>query len=205
MSPRAAAALAAARLRLEARTLMVRQILLVIPFVLSASAAVFAGDAPYGWTISASSTEPFENTDAATFTNRTVYLWISCSSPGFTTYAAEFDIVSTGITHLQTTVLFPWLNAGGTSDLLLANDCSSGLQLVATFDIIDLPGSMCITPSAANGRMGTLDCPTLLFWPIEWIGYDNTGGVPCSNGTATCDGTTSVARGSWGRIKSVYR
>ena len=36
---------------------------------------------PYGWTISASSTDPFVNTGEATFGVDTKYLWLACSDP----------------------------------------------------------------------------------------------------------------------------
>ena len=48
---------------------------------------------------------------------------------------------------------------------------------------------MCLGPSdIKNGLMGTVDCAGVpQLFPMEWIGYDNTGAAPCGNGAADCE------------------
>jgi hypothetical protein len=148
----------------------------------------------YGWTISASSTDPFSNTSVATFGVATYYLWLQCSpfpQEGMT--AAEFDLVASGPIHLATVVINGFLNAGGTSNLLLAvGGCPGGPVVAAHLLVLDLPGSFCIAPSA-NGIKGVVDCePKPSLWPMNWIGL-------------AIQNPVSVDETTWGRIKERYR
>lgn len=144
--------------------------------------------APYRWTISASSTDPFAN--EAPFSPGEplyAYLWLqACDLPdplqdGIT--AAEFNLVSTNPANVI--VFFSptggWLNAGGIPDLLLAVGGCPGPMLVATIGIIAYgPGSLCLGPSK-NGLTVGVDCSTNpSAWGTEWIGL-NFGGGSCGD------------------------
>lgn len=164
--------------------------------------------APYGWTISASSVDPYANTSVATSALRTLYLWYACCRypiPGGMT-AVEFDLESVGIEHLATTPVNGFLNAGSTTYILMAvGDCACGPMVAANLVVMDFPGTMSIVPSAASGTKGATNCttdPVLL--PIDWIGYDNVGGMPCFKGEVNC-GPIGVQPTSWGQIKGFYR
>jgi hypothetical protein len=107
-----------------------------------------------------------------------------------------------------------FLNAGTATDLLLSvANCPCGPVHVGDLVVLAVvPGLWCICPSP-GGIMATVDCtvtPTL--WPIEWIGFEDNGGLePCRNGLADCLKSTTVGdsrRGqvlSWGRVKGLYQ
>ena len=177
--------------------------------VLALPASAFAQGAPYAWSISASNTNEFMNTSAPTLGLRTVYLWLACCElpPGMQDgmATAEFDIVANSISHVATVMQNDFLNAGGTTNLQMAvGGCPCGPIVAANLVIIDLPGTLDLAPSAANGVGGTADCeanPQL--WPIDWRGYSNLGAAPNGKGLP-CQFAT-VERSSWGTIKGLYR
>jgi hypothetical protein len=164
--------------------------------------------APFGWTISASSVDPYDNATEATSTLRTLYLWYACCRypiPGGMT-AVEFGLESVGLVHLSTNPVNGFLNAGSTTYILMAvGGCPCGPIVAAELMVIDNPGTMTIIPSIETGNKGGVNCgnhPVLL--PIDWIGYDNVGEFPCFKGEVDC-GPISVESASWGKIKSLYR
>jgi opacity protein-like surface antigen len=158
----------------------------------------------YGWTISNSQTDPLSNTGSATNVLTTLYLWFQCNDRDGMS-AAEFDIAVSGMTHIATIPVNGFLNAGGTSDLLLAvGACPEGPVVAANLLVIDVPGSLCLAPSVANGNRGTVDCsdtrPEL--WNLDWVGYSNSGGLPCQGG-ALCD--SPLEDRAWGTVKGRYK
>jgi hypothetical protein len=164
--------------------------------------------APYGWTISSSSVNPYQNTGVPTGAQGLLYLWYACCRsplPGGMS-AVEFDLESVGIEHLATTPVNGFLNAGSTTWILMAiGGCACGPRVAAELLVIDNPGTMAIVPSAVTGTKGVVDCaldPNLL--PLDWIGYDSLGGIPCFKGDVDC-GPIAVEATSWSKIKSFYR
>jgi len=173
---------------------------------------------PYGWTISASATDPYQNSLAFLPGLQAVSLWLACCVPepgpgGMAT--AEFGICPDN--SANTVVSFAptngFLNAGTATDLLLSvANCPCGPILAGhLYVLLQVPGHLCICEST-DGIMGTVDCgasPTL--WPIEWIGLSTNGQEPCGSGFAVCSTRTSVddsSRGratTWGRLKALYR
>jgi hypothetical protein len=179
-------------------------------FLLAATIATSLGAPPgratqnsYGWTISNSAADPLSNTGTATSTVTNLYLWFYCSgTEGMS--AAEFDLEASGITHLATTTVNGFLNAGGTSSLLLAvGGCPDGPVLAANLLVLDAPGTLCFVPSAANGVRGTVDCDELRpsLWNVDWIGYSSRGEA-CRAGVL-CD--TGLSAQAWGEVKGRYR
>jgi hypothetical protein len=160
-------------------------------------------DNRYGWTISNSMTDPLSNTGTATSGVTSLYLWFFCSSTEGMA-AAEFDIEASGMSHLGTTTMNGFLNAGGTSNLLLAvGRCPEGPVVAATLLVLDAPGTLCLVPSAANGVRGTVDCDELRpsLWNVDWIGYSSRGDV-CRAGVL-CD--SPLEDQAWGAVKGRYR
>jgi len=154
---------------------------------LAAPTSSFGQPMPYGWTVSASNTDPLENTGS--IVGLTAYLWFYCANPpgslepGMS--AAEFDLVTVGGIHLATITQNGFLNAGGTTNLLLAvGGCPAGPQVAANLLIsaVAPPVRVSIVPSAANGNKVTVDCsvdPSA--WPIGWIGFNDPGKADLCN------------------------
>lgn len=158
----------------------------------------------YGWTISASSTDPFQNTGTATNALTTLYLWFQCSTDDGMS-AAEFAIEATGPAHVGTLAMNGFLNAGGTTNLLLAvGGCPEGPVVAANLLVIDLPGTLCFAPTPGTGNRGTVDCrdPVPELWSLDWIGYDSRGTTACRGGTL-CDSPLDPQ--AWGQVKGRYR
>jgi hypothetical protein len=177
--------------------------------VLALPASSFAQPAaPYAWTISASATSPFVNTTSPTGGVATYRLWLNCADlPGSLQdgmAAAEFAVVSVGVTHLATTPVNGFLNAGSTTNLLLAvGACPGGPVVAADLLVLSLPGTMSLAPSSTQTK-GTVDCsPNPSLWPIDWIGL-GVGLPPLGKGPADC-APVSVEEGTWGQIKGLYR
>lgn len=157
----------------------------------------------YGWTISDSAIDARSNSGVnpagGVFT---YYLWLDCVTADGAA-AAEFDLSSTGPNLLATTAINGFLNAGGTTDLLLATPCATGPVAAATILAITLPGEICIVPSAANGKNVSVDCTNFLEWNNDTIGYGETlGAASCASALCT---VVSVEDSSWGSVKSLYR
>lgn len=169
---------------------------------------VFTGSAlgnQYGWTISNSNSDPFSNEGTATNGVATLFLWFECSDvEGMA--AAEFDLVSSGINHLATTAVNGYLNAGGTTNILLAvGGCPTGPVIAANLLVLDTPGTMCFGPSANNGLLVTVDCqPQPTAFEATTNGYSSMGANPCAFGNPLCL-PDAVETTSFGEIKGLYR
>jgi hypothetical protein len=167
------------------------------------------GLAPYTWTISASPTNPTVHITAATFGVTAYYLWLYCCDlPGGLQdgmSAAEFAILSGGPTHLATIPQNGFLNAGSTTNLLLAvAGCPCGPVVAANLLVISLPGTMALAPSSTQTK-GTVDCsPNPSLWAINWAGLGIGGVPPPSKGNPGCF-VTNLEQKSWAKIKAMYR
>lgn len=173
-----------------------------------------AQESPYEWTISASVTDPYVNTTSPTGTLATFYLWLACCEESQVQgmAAAEFDLVSSGPTHMATTPQNGFLNAGNTSTLLLAvAGCPCGPIVAAELLVIAEPGTMSFAPSAFSGTKGTADCefsPTV--HPIDWrgigIGVDppEKGGINDCNIVGECVGYICLPDGNCEKILCSY-
>ena len=177
-------------------------IVLSLAMLLMASSAFGAG---FGWTISGSAVDPNVNTGTATNGVASLYLWLQCGV-GNGMASAEFDLCATGINPLAFTALPPFLNAGGSTNLLMAaGGCPNGPITAGTILVLDFPGSICPCPAASNGNNVTVECGTLAVIDNEFRGYANLGS-PCES-TVEADLCTiiSVENDSWGAIKGLYR
>ncbi len=175
-------------------------------FTMTAGTASAVGSsATFGWTISNSLVDPNVNTGASTGGVVSLGLWLQCGL-GNGMASAEFDLgVSGAMSVLAFTAMNGFLNAGGSTNLLLAvGACPSGPVLAGTVLIFDNAGDICLVP-AGNGNNVTVECGTLALIDNYYRGYSNVG-APCEhNGeTVLCD-FISVDDTSWGAVKSLYR
>jgi len=167
------------------------------------------GDPAALWTISSSNIDPFANTGS--IVGLTAYLWFACANfPGSIPdgiAAAEFNILTSGFVHLATITQNGFLNAGGTSNLLLAvGGCPSGPVVAANLLVqrTQEAATICLAPSP-SGLKVVVDCrPVPDIWSIFWTGF-STVGNPCSKGADDCGIFTQLERMSWGKIKALYR
>jgi hypothetical protein len=182
--------------------------------LLAVAGAARADGPPYGWSISASSTDPFVNTTPFVTGIKTVYLWLVCSTPAPAgpggMAAAEFGLCSTSPANviLATTTRNGFLNAGGATQLLLAvGGCPTGPVVAAAILMMsNVPGEVCVCPSTANNRAATVDCsPIPRAWDISWRGLELGSGDPCGEIDVNCTKPVSVEESTWGAIKSLYR
>ncbi len=117
--------------------------------------------------------------------------------------AAEFGLCATGMTVLALNAMNGFLNAGTSTELLLAvGGCPHGSIVAGGILVLDLPGDICPCASAANGLNVTVECGTLALIPNDYWGYSNSGS-PCQ--TPDLCFSFSVEDESWGSTKSLYR
>ncbi len=173
---------------------------------------LFATSAPaqsviYGWTISSSASNPFENTGPVGTGVVSMYLWYACNEgyPGMA--AAEMTLsTNAGNAILAFVTANGFLNAGSATSLLLAvGGCPPAPINAGSFLVSkNTPLDMCFINPAAER---TVDCePNPNPWFHDWVGYSETG-TPCYFFAALSGfcGTVSVEDASWGSIKSLYR
>ena len=180
----------------------------VIPLI---AAAVLVGSisvghaVEFGWTISASDTDPNVNTGLSTNGVRTLYLWLQCGT-GNGLAGAEFDLCATGIIPLAFTAAptFWCSDSPPESILLCAQGCPTGPVVAGSILVLDLVGSICLCPDP-NGNNLSVECGTLEGVTNRHRGCSNVG-APCETGPEInlCDGPP-VERDGWGSIKSRYR
>ena len=183
-----------------------KRILTILAFLGVASApAANAQSYIYGWTISGSGSDPFLNSGSVTGAPLTLYLWLQCASPGGMT-AAEFDLQQpAGVANFGFTTTNGFLNAGGSTNLLLAvGGCPAGPIVAGSWTVFNtVAGSYCLVASAGTGTIATVDCDTISpsQWPVTQNGYGAGGAASCAE--ALC--TTAVEPTTWGAVKSLYR
>jgi len=182
---------------------MVRRFLCLVAAIGLLGAGTAAAQIRYGWTISNSTVDPLSNRGTPTSSVTTLYLWYACSDGDGMT-AAEFGIESNGITHLATTPVNGFLNAGGTTNLLLAvGGCPERPMLAANLLVVDTGGTLCFIPSTDHGVRGTVNCDQIrpALYGFDWIGYSSRGD-PCRSGSL-CQ--SDLEPQAWGTIKGRYK
>lgn len=180
--------------------------------VLTIAAALLVFAAPsfaqqkYGWTISSSATDPNVNSGLTSPAPVSLFLWLACAAGPDGMSAAEFNLSTpAGLLNFGFTTMNGFLNAGGSSNLLLAvGGCPTGPVVAGSWTFFGTQaGDICIVPSGGGVR-ATVDCNTSVpgVWPIEAVGYGyGTSGDSCRE--ALC--IVSVEPSSWGSVKSLYR
>ena len=180
--------------------------ILTIAFALTLVAtSAFAQTENYGWSISASSTDPGVNVGSvAPGLPASLYLHLDCTTiDGMA--AMEANIAVNGLLFLSFTPLNGVLNAGAGPALLLAvGGCPTADFLAGTIGVLNLGagGDVCLVPSA-GGTNGTVDCDTIAptLYPNAVTGF-TTQGDACVVGDCRL---VSVEAQSWGGVKSLYK
>jgi hypothetical protein len=180
-------------------------------FVATMAPSASAEHPVYGWTISASNTDPYMNWGSFSFGLLILKLWYACDENDGT-LGAEFDIVSMNPNNviLEFVEKSGFVNHGsGTTLLLQVGECAYAPINVMDIHVFStVPGQYCFAPSSMNGWKQAVDCqePVPEIWPIQWIGYSNDDNPPCNKKFDGClKQPVAVEDGSWGRIKSIYR
>jgi hypothetical protein len=89
----------------------------------------------FGWTISASPTDPLVNTGSLT-PGASLYLWLHCDWTLRGMAAAEFDLAATGLTIVDLVPLNGFLNAGSDAQVLIVvAGCPSGSVVAGRIDV----------------------------------------------------------------------
>lgn len=170
---------------------------LLTPAVLSAG--------QYGWSISASSTDPAVNQGTLQTGSVNLYLWYACADDGGMA-AAEFrlDSLDPANVLVSFTTMNGFLNAGTFPDMLLAvGGCPTGPVVAGRLNVSSVvPGDYCVVPSELSARRLVVDC-TITGYPLQAKGYSSRGTMPLCYEPLCPD--VSVEGSSWGRIKGIYR
>jgi hypothetical protein len=159
----------------------------------------------YGWSISASSTDPAVNQGTFQSGVLSLYLWYACSDDGGMA-AAEFrlDSLDPANALISFETMNGFLNAGTFPDVLLAvGGCPVAPRVAGRLDVSSMvPGDYCVVPSGFSARRLVVDC-NILGFPLQAKGYSSRGTTPLCY-EPLCP-IVSVEQMSWGRIKGIYR
>jgi hypothetical protein len=168
----------------------------------------------YGWTISASGTDPYLNSmTLEPNTPFTAYVWDACDTEDGVS-AAEFAITIDPLESFAATPVFSvmgyWLWAGSGLDcIIVVGGCPRAPILAGTITGFWTgaagPAHICFGISGINDQMGTVDCdlPIPTLWPIQQIGLGVNTAPGCVE--PLCQTPVSMTSPSWGRLKGLYR
>ncbi|HMB69277.1 MAG TPA: hypothetical protein VKU85_08185 [bacterium] len=194
-------------------------LLWVLVAAVASSADPASANRPFGWTISASPTDPLVNWASPRITPGPVdlYLWYACSSWWIQANAAEMGVAGT-LTPVGFTPLNGFVSIGTATELLLGHACAYAPMLAGILTVQDPGGggTVSFVPSS-NNRIITVACGSGMGYTHEWIGFASDGSLPPYDIVSTdvpClltgpDPPTSAGRSvessSWGRVKAIYR
>ncbi|MFN8178768.1 MAG: T9SS type A sorting domain-containing protein [bacterium] len=162
-----------------------RALVALVSAVLLFATAASAG--PYGWTLSASNTDPLQNTGSSGVTSTTVYLWLACDAANEGVSSAEFGVFCSR-TISSFTPSNGFTNSGTPDQPRLAiSGCPTGPRLAGSFAVGTLLGAsfnMCLVASS-RGRNETVTCGGHTY-PNDVVGFTTDGSTPCGDPAALC-------------------
>ena len=162
------------------RRLVAATLFLCLPGAGPAAAGVF------GWTLSASNTDPFANVASPALGNRQVHLWLVCDNTGNGIATAAFG-VSSSLGILSFTPAAGFTNSGTPTNVsLVATGCPIGPVRAGHFTILDLGlgFEMCIVPSP-SGANESVDCTGATF-ENSVVGFVAGSSSPCGSVAELC-------------------
>jgi hypothetical protein len=203
---------------------MIRSLLVAVALVLSLPSIGHAAGY-YGFTVSASSTDPFVNNPPHPGSGlRTLYVWsLDACNPtgneGAGWYAAEFRISSAGWTITDFVPAAGIYDVGPETDgsgkdLMMAAPCVTSAQVIGRLRVdADGPGALTFGPSSPPSNVAVaVHCdtaPAAFAWPefIRFVGYasqDAGANQDVGDGCLTSDPVAATPR-TWGSVKASYR
>jgi hypothetical protein len=167
----------------------------------------------FGWTLSASPTDPFVNAgpEAATIA---LYLWFYCSEDSSGLHSTDLAFNCSSVLRIVEFEPRPGVVIESSSPpcgvTLSFTGCPRGSFVVAdmVWETVFPSVEICIvpTPQGPDQTFGC-DAPTI-GGPHAWIGYTTMAKPePCMNLPTffdQCESAVSVTTSSWGRIKALY-
>jgi hypothetical protein len=194
-----------------------------LPVVALALAVLVVTAAPaqeFGWTISASSTDPFVHraSPSRTPASADLYLWLYCAWTFGGLEGLEAGVGGSLALQEVTPLNGCWSASTPTELLLAAPNCPYGPVLIARLTVLDPGGggTFYLVPSS-NNRILSVPCSGTA--STAWIGFASDGSVPLYEGVG-CSGDQSclcnppvpptavggdVGGSTWGRVKGLYR
>jgi hypothetical protein len=170
----------------------------------------------FGWTISASSGDPFVHTSAPVVGTDSLYLWIACTVDTTDLLrdrvnSAEFNLGGTldGIDGIPIGVNGAlWLRKEPDRLLMAIGGCPAGPLLVGILPVVDdgSGGTVCFEPSGWDLNV-TVDCSTHIGEVREndYVGFANDGSEPCRSTPTFCPVPVPVDVDTWSEVKARYR
>jgi hypothetical protein len=165
---------------------------------------------PSYFLISQSESEGWDNQGESFSGDKTLYLWMA---PSNESRACEMQFTGT----LEVIELVPvngFVNIGTMhAPFLVSDSCVDDLyagEVVARIVVSDPTGeggTICLEPSAGNGRLCGQVCQGEVWSWFQFVGYSSDGSKPCqglSSGPECLD-PVSVDASTWGGTKSLYR
>jgi hypothetical protein len=156
---------------------------------------LFAGNG-YHFTISASDSDPHEQTATPTGQIRSLYLWMTCSDRGIAAFEAHTSGTLAPLAFFPETGI---LNVGSAEHLLMAiPGCPTGTNgpvLLGHWWVIDQGGTFCLA-SPPSGAIGAVDCDPLhanLWLDPRVEGFSSSAEQPCVVGMNACAGESTWA------------
>jgi len=157
-----------------------------------------AQEEPLAWSISASPSDPLQNTLTPSGGVAVVYLWLCRTSTGLPPCleglaSAQFGLSASpgGPVILGTNMVNGFSNSGTSTCLQLSvSNCPEGPIVAAQILILSLPGNICFIPcndqDPSNPLEGGVGCADPTFYSMGWNGL-NLGGGPCAQGFSCAD------------------
>jgi hypothetical protein len=181
--------------------------------ILGMAAPVFAEGAGTGfhaWSISASSSDPTQNTGPDfTSSPSTLYLHLveSCAASAGVS-AAEMGIKTQGtLVFLAFNVTGNWLNAGSGANLLLAVGGCPTSSLAGSFLLLGTSGGVWLGPT--TNRAATVDCAATreFYWPdeVRFTGFQTASSTFLLQRHGNGCTANAVEDASWTAVKALYR
>jgi hypothetical protein len=140
---------------------------------------------PFGFefSISASASDPFVNTDVPTGGLRELTLWMTCGEEGLSAFQARAIGTLNPVAFTPAPGIF---NVGSATDLLLAvPGCPMGAQTtfaIGTWSVLDFGGTLCFDTAPSPHPFIAVECdevePSIVMNP-RLVGFSSTGAPPC--------------------------
>jgi len=164
----------------------------------------------YGWSISASDTDPFENVATPQTGLFSLYIWVTCIQSEVLNVGG-FGFEGSLADAIVGVVALPGFGVVQTSDPLeigIAADCTTDAPAptaeVFVFDGTGKGGTLCLVGTSMPASQScNCDAPFPMCFENAVTGFSSDGSDPCVVGS--CTPPISVDASTWGSLKALYR